>query len=510
MDNSGEFLFADEVEPKKVEEDNSKKTIPFKVMIIDDEDDVHKITHIALKNFIYQGRGLSFVNAYSASGAEILLKEHPDTALILLDVVMEEQDSGIKLVRYIRDILNNQHVRIILRTGYPGQVPEKIVILNYDINDYKEKGELTEDKLFSTIVSSLRSYEGITKLDTANKLLSNLLDSFIQSIASAIDDKSHYTAGHIRRVAQLTQNIAKKLCESKDERWADFNLTDEEQNEIRIAAWMHDIGKITTPEYIVDKATKLQTIVDRIELIFARGEILKRDIENEALRKKIEFLSVNNDEINKIDDEFKQRLETLEDDLQFLKNMNLGGEFMEDTKINRVKDIAAKTIKINGQDSAFLTYDEVYNLSIRRGTLTEQEREIIQNHVKLTIKMLIQLPWPDGLKMVPQFAGAHHETLSGTGYPNKLKAEDLPIQARIIAFADIFEALTAADRPYKKGKNLSDAFKILGFMIKDRHLDKDIIDFFVESGLVMEYARNELQKEQLDDFVYNGIKYTFE
>ena len=510
MNNVEDSFFADEITP--VQGDTNIQR--FKIMIIDDEPDVHRVTFIALKNFLYHGKGLFFLNAYSAQEAEVLLKDHPDTAVILLDVVMKEDDSGLKLVKYIRNQLKNQNVRIILRTGQPGLVPEREVILNYDINDYCEKRELTHNKLYSTIVSSIRSYQGLIKLDNANILLSNLLDSFIKSTATAIDEKSPYTAGHIRRVAELTQKIALKLSDSKSEKWAFFNLTDEEHNELRIAAWMHDIGKITTPARIVDKATKLETLVDRIDIINTRAEILKKEFENESLKKKLDLMSkagasINHDEIKTIDDEYNQKIIDIDEDLKFLLTSNTGGEFMEDAKINRVKEIACKTFKINGQDRQFLEDDEVHNLSIRSGTLNEQERQIIQNHVKLTIKMLSQLPWPENLKRVPQFAGAHHETLAGNGYPNKLKEADLPIQARIIAIADVFEALTAADRPYKKGKTISEAFKILGFMIKDRHLDKDIIDVFVESGLVMEYAKNELVKEQLDDFIYNGVTYKF-
>ncbi|MBF0473465.1 MAG: HD domain-containing protein, partial [Nitrospirae bacterium] len=511
MNYPDESIFAEEIEIKDQTLSNPK----YKVMIIDDEPDVHKVAIIALKNFKYNDKGLSFLSAYSVNSAEALLKEHPDTALIFLDVIMEEDDSGLKLIKYIRQTLNNHNVRIIMITGQPGEVPETDVVLHYDINDYREKRELTVDRLFTTIVSSLRSYEGIIKLDTANKLLSNLLDSFIKSTATAIDEKSPYTAGHIRRVAELTQAITQKLCDSKDEKWVDFNLSESEQNEIRIAAWMHDIGKITTPQHIVDKATKLETIVDKIELIYTRAEILKKEFENEFLKNKIELISSGqshssaptDDEIKKIEDEFNLKIVDLDKDLQLLKNANTGGEFMEDIKISKIKEIALKTIKINGQDKQLLTSDEVENLCIRKGTLNDQEREIIQNHVKLTIKMLTQLPWPEELKRVPEFAGAHHETLDGKGYPNHIDDQSLPTQARIIAIADVFEALTAADRPYKKGKTLSEAFKILEYMIKDRHLDKDIIDLFVESGLVLEYAMKELHVEQLDDFIYNGVTY---
>lgn len=506
MVNTDEIYFAEESESVNAAHNS------WKVMIVDDEHDIHKVTLIALHNFIYKGKGLFFINAYSAKDAEVLLKENSDIALILLDVVMEEDNSGLKLIKYIRNQLNNQNVRIILRTGQAGLVPERDVILNYDINDYKEKRDFTSERLFSSIVSSLRAYEGLLKIENANVLLNNLLDSFIKSTASALDEKSQYTTGHIRRVAELTCMIAEALSASNSEKWADFNLSKQEHDELRIAAWMHDIGKITTPEHIVDKATKLETIYDRIKVIKLRAEILKKEFMIELLNDKMQLLEdaqtpINLDRLKKIEDEYAKKIKILDDDVEFLIKSNNGVEFMEDSKIDKVKEIAHRKININGQHRPFLEDDEVYNLSIKSGTLTAQERDIIQNHAKLTIKMLSQLTWPDHLKRVTEFAGAHHETLSGKGYPNKLKEQDLSIQSRIIALADVFEALTAADRPYKKGKTMVEVSKILEFMIKDRHLDKDIVDFFVESGLAIVYAKKELKEDQLHDFIYNGVKY---
>lgn len=406
------------------------------------------------------------------------------------------------------------------RTGYRSQsmlvVPlrnhlNEIIGVLQLLNAHDDKGNVIQFyKNYQSLVESLASQAAVAITNTSLiSELRNLLDSFIKTIAAAIDEKSKYTGGHIKRVAELTQKIARGLSDSKSGKWADFNMTEAEHNELRIAGWMHDIGKITTPEYVVDKETKLQTIVDRLELVNAKGDILKKELEIEALKNKIELLSKGGARasFDEIEERLRNGLNKVDDDLQFIKISNTGGEFMEDAKINRVKDIALKTVNINGEDKPFLTNYEVENLSIKRGTLSDSEREVIQNHVRMTIKMLSQLPWPKNMRKVPLYAGAHHETLIGTGYPNKLHEKDLPIQARIIAIADIFEALTAADRPYKKGKSLSEAFKILGFMVKDRHLDKDIVDFFVESGLALEYAKKELSSEQIDDFVYNGVTY---
>ncbi len=341
--------------------------------------------------------------------------------------------------------------------------------------------------------------------------LKNLLDSFIQVIASAIDEKSPYTGGHIRRVAELTQAIARAMSNATEGHWSAFRMNEDEHNELRIAAWMHDIGKITTPEYVVDKATKLETIYDRINTLMAKFEILRRDLEVDHVKavEKIQLSKAKTKtaRLKEAEKTYRERLKKLDEDIAFIKTCNIGGEFMEDAKIQRLKEIGRQTIRVEGNDLPLLTDNEIYNLSIRRGTLTDEERTVIQNHVVLTIKMLEKLPWPKKLSRVTEWAGGHHEKLDGTGYPNKLTAKDLSTQARIMAVADIFEALTAADRPYKPGKKISECIKILLFMVKDNHIDGDIVDFFIRTGLVQEYARKELKDYQLDTFVYDGKEY---
>ena len=153
---------------------------------------------------------------------------------------------------------------------------------------------------------------------------------------------------------------------------------------------------------------------------------------------------------------------------------------------------------MDGEAHQRLTEDEVHNLSIRKGTLTDAERKVINNHAEVSIKMLSQLPFSKTLKKVPEYAGGHHEKLNGEGYPNGLGAEQLPLQARIMAVADIFEALTAPDRPYREPMTLSQSLKIMGFMVKDEELDGKIVDLLKESGLVFTYADRELRKDQID------------
>lgn len=342
------------------------------------------------------------------------------------------------------------------------------------------------------ITESLASQAAVAL--TNNRLildLQELLESFITSIATAIDEKSPYTGGHVRRVAELTIDIARRISDTNDGPYAGVSFNDDQMRELRIAAWLHDVGKITTPEYVVDKSTKLETICDRIELVRTRFEILRRERDMELFAKGLCGVTDRREGPGSYD-------ETLEDDLDFLTNANMGSEFMSDDKIERLEKIGSRKWCFQGEETPILTADEMSNLCIRRGTLNDAEREIINNHALVTHKMLSQLPFPKKLRHVPEYAATHHEKLDGSGYPFGMTEEQLPLQSRILALADVFEALTAKDRPYKKGKTLSEALKIMKFMAKDKHIDPLLYDFFIKEGLHIEYARKELSPQQID------------
>jgi len=313
-----------------------------------------------------------------------------------------------------------------------------------------------------------------------------LLESFIDSIASAIDAKSPYTGGHVRKVAEITMIITNALNKTTDGKYKDIAYSTDQLNELRIAALMHDIGKITTPEYVVDKSTKLETIFDRINIIKTRYEVLKRDAQ-------IEFLTNKMDE-KKLQDTLLQ----YEDDMKFLEDSNIGGEFMSDDKIARIEAISKITFLQENEPTKLLSSDEIANLGIRKGTLTNDEREIINNHAKVSLDMLNALPFPKKLRRVPEIAGGHHEKLNGKGYPLGLDASQLTLESRVLALADIFEALTASDRPYKDAKTLSEAMRIIDFMVKDGELDGDLVNFFYDKHLNLDYAKKELKEEQID------------
>ena len=375
-----------------------------------------------------------------------------------------------------------------------------------------------------------------------------LFTAFIEVIANAIDAKSAYTGGHCRRVPALTNMLTRAATESKDGIFSNFDLTEDEWYELEVAGGLHDCGKVTTPEYVVDKATKLETIYNRLHEVRTRFEVVKRDVEIVYWK----AIAEGGDK-DKLAEERDARLKQLDEDFAFVAETNVGGEFMAPERVDRLKQIAETTwlrtlddtiglsweeaqrkpkekvalpalehllsdkpeqivphdkpamapdnpwgFKINPPERKF-NLGEVYNLSIARGTLTAEDRYHINDHIVQTIIMLEALPFPKNLKRVAAWAGGHHEKLDGTGYPKRLFKEQMEIPARAMAIADIFEALTARDRPYKTPKKLSECIKILSFMKKDQHIDPDLFDLFLTSGVYLEYAQEFLMPEQIDE-----------
>ena len=332
--------------------------------------------------------------------------------------------------------------------------------------------------------------------------LEELFESFIALMNTAIDEKSPYTGGHCQRVPQLTMMLAEAVNDTGAGPLASFHMSDKDRYELKIAGLLHDCGKVTTPVHVVDKATKLETIYDRIHLIDTRFEVLKRDAEIELLREKALLVAHGAPlaEHDAADARHRERLRRLDDDRAFLRACNIGGEAMRDADIERVRAIARyQWTDITGHRAAFLSDDELKNLTIRAGTLTNEERQIINHHIVATIKMLEALPWPKHLMNVPEYAGGHHERMDGKGYPKGLTREQMSVQARVMGIADIFEALTAKDRPYKKGKTLSESLQILGRMRLGGHVDPDLFDVFVRKKVYLRYAEMFLDKEQIDE-----------
>ncbi len=328
--------------------------------------------------------------------------------------------------------------------------------------------------------------------------LENLFESFVTLINHAIDDKSAYTGGHCQRVPELTMLLADAVDRAKSGPLADWHLTEPDRHELRIAALLHDCGKITTPVHVVDKGTKLQTICDRIDLVDTRFEIVKRDAEIKALRARAQ--AATEEEVAAIEEEFHQRLRAIETDRRFIHACNVGGETMKTTDRDRVHAVGKKYRwkTAHGEEIDLLTADEIENLTIYSGTLTAAERRIINRHIDVTITMLESLPWPRHLQRVPEFAGGHHERMDGKGYPRGLTRDEMSVQARIMGIADIFEALTARDRPYKRGKTLTESLLILGQMRLNGHIDPDLFDIFVRERVYERYAQQFMAPDLID------------
>ena len=411
-----------------------------------------------------------------------------------------------------------------------------------------DKGEHQQQIAF---IEALSGFAAVT-LESRQLLMMQeaLLNAFIKLIAGAIDAKSPYTGGHCQRVPELTRMLAEAACDSNDPPFKDFSLDEEQWDALDIASWLHDCGKVTTPEYVVDKATKLETIYDRIHEVRMRFEVLKRDAEVRYW----EGVSGGGDR-SALKAALEEEWQQLDEDFAFIAQCNQGGEFMATESIERLQQIAARSWTRTLDDRIGLSWEEkqrkdrtppaplpvqerllddkpehliersdaermpadnpwgfkldvpeykfnrgeLYNLSVGRGTLTDEERFKINDHMVQTIVMLDKLPYPKHLRDVPMIAGCHHETMNGTGYPKRLTRDQMPLTARMMAIADIFEALTAADRPYKKAKTLSEAVHILSFMKNDEHIDADLFDLFLRSGTWLRYGRKFLQAEQIDE-----------
>ncbi len=331
--------------------------------------------------------------------------------------------------------------------------------------------------------------------------LEDLFESFIKLINMAIDDKSPYTAGHCSRVPELTMMLAEAVDATGDGPYASFKMSERDRYELKIAGMLHDCGKISTPVHVVDKATKLQTLYDRIDLVDTRFEVLKRDAEIAALRAQLASRICTDPGAEAVLDAQKDAsLAAIDADRAFLRSVNSGETVMDDAIIQRVNAVGhSRTWRApSGERQAFLSDDELENLSIRRGTLNDRERDIINHHIVATNRMLEQVPWPKHLKNVPEYVGGHHERMDGRGYPKGLTRHQMSLQARMLGIADIFEALTAHDRPYKPGMKLSKALEIMVRFNKNGHIDPDLFDVFMRQRVYRQYAKMFLDAEQVD------------
>ncbi len=330
---------------------------------------------------------------------------------------------------------------------------------------------------------------------TNAKLIANmteLFEAFVKVMATAIDEKSPVTGGHIRRVADLTLTMAEVIHDIDEGHFKDKTFSPDQMYELRIAAYMHDIGKVTSPVEIVEKAKKLQTIFDRIQYVRLRMAYIIQKIKLEGQEAKIKILQNGSspEKLNSIEKETLEKLMEIEEIQRFINKCNEPGEFLDDEILVRLKEVSEKTyIDDAGEQQPFLTADELVNLSIRRGSITEKERQKMQGHAAVTLKMLKQIPFTKKLKNIPDFAGAHHEFLNGKGYPLGLKGDEISFEGRLMAVTDIAEALTASDRPYKKAMPLETVYRILRSMVEGEELDPNLVELFIEKEVYKIYLK---------------------
>jgi len=337
--------------------------------------------------------------------------------------------------------------------------------------------------------------------------LENLFEHFIQLINMGIDEKSPHTGRHCEHVPVLAMLLAEATHDTTVGPLASFQMSERDRRELWVAGLLHDCGKITTPNHVVEKSTKLETIFDRIDLIDTRFEVLKRDAEIAILKQKCALGSALDEaQSQALDRQLQEQCAQIDADRAFLRHANIGSEGMKPEDQLRVTEIAKHQWRDpSGQVVAALTEEEVNNLRIRMGTLNDAERQIINNHIVVTIKMLESLPWPKQLRNVTEYAGGHHERMDGKGYPKGLTRDEMSLQARMMAIADIFEALTAADRPYKRGNTLSEALEILGGFRQRDHIDPDLFDVFVRSKVYQKYAEKFMPANQIDEVDHSKI-----
>jgi HD-GYP domain-containing protein (c-di-GMP phosphodiesterase class II) len=433
----------------------------------------------------------------------------PNNAMVVAYAVLQDKTVNISDVYKEQDFDFSGTRKFDQVTGYHSQSFLTIPMVNHEnaiigvlqlLNAHERHSNIVIP--FSLVdqrfVESLASQAAVT---LTNRLLveqlRSLFFSFIKMINQAIDEKSPHTSGHCQRVPALTLMLAEAVHDTDTGMFTNFNMTENDRRELELAGLLHDCGKITTPVHVIDKSSKLETIFDRITLIASKFEIVKRDAKINCLEASFALPEKSAD----YQHEYNQKIVQINADLDFLRHANIGSESMTDADIARVQDIAKKyTIADEkGCDQPVLTDDEINNLTIRAGTLTTAERHIINRHIEITIQMLESLPWPRDFKNVTEYAGGHHERMDGKGYPKGLTRDQMSIQARVMGIADIFEALTAGDRPYKKAKTLSESLKILGNMAKNGHIDPDIFDIFIRKQVYMQYANAFLDKKQIDD-----------
>lgn len=449
---------------------NTKRPITFKPIELYHEDGSKNLSMVVTRT-VLEEKPINIVDAYDAEGYDFSGTYEFD------------KNTGYRSQSFLAVPMKNHENDVIgVLQLINAQTEDKSSIIPFSQED-------------QDLVESLASQAAVA---ITNKQLidglNNLFNALVQLIATAIDEKSPYTSGHCKRLPVITMFLADAAHNTQDGALKEFAMTNDDRYELEVAAWLHDCGKLTTPEYVMDKSTKLEKIFDRIEIVNMRLEVMIQEAEVEKLTRLI-----NGETKQVVENQHDEKINLLKEIGEFLRRHNKGGEFMHEDDIKKVKNWAQLQWKdSNGTSHPLLTQDEVDNLCIPKGTLSDAERDIINNHIVATIKMLDTLPFPKHLLNVPEYAGGHHERVDGKGYPKGLVKEQMSVQARIMAIADVFEALTARDRPYKDPMKLSQAISILKKMSETGHIDPDLFDVFISESVHLRYAKDYLLPEQID------------
>ncbi|MBN2016756.1 MAG: HD domain-containing protein [Candidatus Cloacimonetes bacterium] len=399
------------------------------------------------------------------------------------------------------DMRNNYHSKSMAAIPLTNHEDEVLGVIQL-INAQDDEGKIISfNDNHLLMLNSLASQAAIS-LSNSRLIehLEELLLQFIKSIASAIDKKSKYTAGHVKRVATLTEDIAHVINNQDRGPFQDVFFSADQLKEISMAGWMHDVGKIVTPECIMDKSTKLEKIVDRIEIVNIRCELIKQVVFKDLNKMRAQGVLTG-----KKERELNMIISQIEKDFQLIDELNYGAEIFSDEYTKEIERIESFSYTSDGIEYKLLSEDEVKNLKISRGTLTEEEFAVMKDHAQVTWEMLSPLPLPKKYENVPLFAASHHERLDGGGYPNRLPENKIPLQARIIAVADVYEALLS-ERPYKKGKKLSEALTIMAHMVLENKLDWTVLEILLDSELYLTFAQKIAKPDQIDEVSLKDIK----
>jgi response regulator RpfG family c-di-GMP phosphodiesterase len=482
---------------------SAPKLAPWKVLLVDDEPDIHDITKLTLSRFRLDGRGLSFVHAYSGAQAKEVLARETDIALVFLDVVMEREDSGLEVARWMRQELDNQFTRIVLRTGQPGQAPEERVIVDYDINDYKEKTELDRTKLFTTTFAALRAYRDIMKVEDARRVQLTYREGLERVIAASAHifqqrNLKDFASGLLQQVVALL-----RLEQSMLLRVAGASvITGESQYEVLAQIGdmgAHEIG----PELVAQLDDARHNRISRLHgdtyvgyfpnssgkasLLVLKGVEEVSEIDVQLLDVFCSGVAIAFDNIllnQEITDTQAELILRLGDVVE--SRSNEAGNHVR--RMAQVCHLLAEESGMSDDETAVLMHAAPMHdigkiatpdaVLLKPGRLTPEEWEIMKQHPTVGLQILDGSQRPI-LKAAAVIAHQHHEKWDGSGYPQGLKGEQIHPYARIVAVADVFDALTH-ERCYKEAWPVEQVRDYLR-EVAGHHLDPHYVDLLIKN-----------------------------